>query len=162
LPAIREYCWGGQRYVSDRTGMNTRLDELQAAILRVKLTRLVEDNARRDVLAARYDAGLAGLPVVPPKRDPRAVHVFHQYVVRSAERDRLRAALRGAGIGSNIHYPVPVHLQPAYRGRVLIGPFGMSHTERAAGEILSLPMYPQLGEAAIDRTIAVIASALAG
>jgi dTDP-4-amino-4,6-dideoxygalactose transaminase len=162
LRAVREYGWGGRRYVSERTGMNTRLDELQAAILRVKLTRLGEDNARRDGLAARYDAGFAGLPVVPPKRDPRAVHVFHQYVLRSTGRDRLRAALQEAGIGTNIHYPMPVHLQPAYHGRILIGPSGLGHTERAAQEILSLPMYPQLGEAAIDRTIDAVASILRG
>lgn len=161
LRAIREYGWRGQRYVSERTGMNTRLDELQAAILRVKLTRLAEDNERRRALAARYGAGLAGLPVVLPQQDARATHVFHQYVLRSIGRDRLREALQAAGIGTNIHYPVPIHLQPGYRGGVLTGPTGMRHTERAAEEILSLPMYPQLGEAAVDRTIEAIRSALA-
>jgi dTDP-4-amino-4,6-dideoxygalactose transaminase len=153
LKAIREYGWGGRRYVSERTGMNTRLDELQAAILRVKLTRLAADNARRDQLAARYDAGFVGLPVTPPRRDPRATHIFHQYVLRSARRDALRAALQEAGIGTNIHYPVPVHLQPAYEGRVRLGPSGLGETERAAREILSLPMYPQLDDVAVDRVI---------
>ncbi len=71
---------------------------------------------------------------------------------------QLRAALQEQGIGTNIHYPVPVHLQPAYQGRALLGPSGLGHTERAAGEILSLPMYPQLDEAAIDRVIAAIAA----
>jgi dTDP-4-amino-4,6-dideoxygalactose transaminase len=133
--------------------MNSRLDELQAAILRVKLTRLAADNARRVALASRYDAGFAGLAVVPPGRDRRAHHVFHQYVLQSPGRDALRARLQEAGIGTNIHYPVPIHLQPAYRGRVATGPSGMAHTERAAGEILSLPMYPQLDEKAVDRVI---------
>jgi dTDP-4-amino-4,6-dideoxygalactose transaminase len=158
LKAIREYGWGGRRYVSERTGMNTRLDEMQAAILRVKLTRLATDNAHRDQLAARYDAGFAGLPVTPPKRDKRATHIFHQYVLRTTKRDALRAALQEQGIGTNIHYPVPVHLQPAYEGRSLIGPSGLGQTEQAAQEILSLPMYPQLSEAAIDRVIAAVAA----
>jgi dTDP-4-amino-4,6-dideoxygalactose transaminase len=158
LRAVREYGWRGQRYVSERAGMNSRLDELQAAILRVKLMRLTADNARRVALAARYDAGLIGLTVVPPGRDRRADHVYHQYVVRSAGRDALRARLQQAGIGTNIHYPVPVHLQPAYRGRIATGPSGMAHTELAAGEILSLPMYPQLDEAAVGRVIRELAS----
>jgi dTDP-4-amino-4,6-dideoxygalactose transaminase len=153
LRAIREYGWRERRYVSEVVGVNSRLDELQAAILRVKLTGMAADNARRRAIAARYDAGLAGLPIALPGRDPRAVHVFHQYVVRSDRRDALRAALQKAGIGTNIHYPVPVHLQPAYRGRVATGPSGMAQTERAAVEILSLPMYPQLTDGQIDRVI---------
>ena len=80
--------------------------------------------------------------------------------MRTPRRDALRAALKARGIGTNIHYPMPVHLQPAYHGRILIGPSGLGHTERAAQEILSLPMYPQLSEAAIDRTIAAVASIL--
>jgi dTDP-4-amino-4,6-dideoxygalactose transaminase len=160
LRALREYGWRGQRYVSERSGVNSRLDELQAAILRVKLTALAADNARRRAIAARYDAGLAGLPIQPPGRDPRAEHVFHQYVVRATRRDELRARLQDSGIGTNIHYPVPVHLQPAYRGRLAIGPSGMARTERAASEIVSLPMYPQLTEAQVDRVGAALRSAL--
>ena len=160
LRALREYGWRGQRYVSERSGVNSRLDELQAAILRVKLTALAADNARRRAIAARYDAGLAGLPIQPPGRDPRAEHVFHQYVVRAARRDELRARLQDSGIGTNIHYPVPVHLQPAYRGRVAMGPSGMARTEQAASEIFSLPMYPQLTEAQVDRVSAALRSAL--
>ena len=160
LRALREYGWRQERYVSERTGMNSRLDELQAAILRVKLSRLAADNERRRALAAHYDAGLRGVLTVPA-RDQRAEHVFHQYVVRTPRRDALRAALSEVGIGSAIHYPVPIHLQPAYRGRIACAPSGLAETEAAAREILSLPMYPQLGEAAIDRVVEAVERALA-
>jgi len=152
---IREYGWR-DRYVSALPGINTRLDPIQAAILDVKLDTLASDNARRQAIAARYDAGLAGLPLkLPPRRDD-ATHVFHQYVVRLATRDRLREHLRQAAIGTGIHYPLPVHLHPAYRGRILVGPAGLAASEAAAREILSLPMYPQLADAAVDRVIAEI------
>ncbi len=160
LRALREYGWRGQRYVSERSGVNSRLDELQAAILRVKLTALAADNVRRRAIGARYDAGLTGLAIQPPGRDPRAEHVFHQYVVRGERRDELRARLQDSGIGTNIHYPVPVHLQPAYRGRVATGPSGMARTELAASEIVSLPMYPQLTDSQVDRVIAALRSAV--
>jgi hypothetical protein len=82
--------------------------------------------------------------------------VFHQYVIRLAERNALREALQAAGIGSGIHYPVPVHQQPAYSGRVASGPSGLGVTERAAPQILSLPIYPQISDEAVDRVIAGI------
>jgi len=153
--ALREYGWR-QRYVSDIAGTNSRLDELQAAILGVKLAALDADNARRAAIADAYDAGLAGLPLGLPARRPGASHVFHQYVVRSPARDRLREALTRRGIGSNIHYPVPVHLQPAYRGRVSLGPSGLRESERSAREVLSLPIYPQLGDGAVARVVAAL------
>jgi len=155
LRMLREYGWRA-RYVSDIAGMNSRLDELQAAILRVKLTRLDADNARRRAIAAAYDAALAGTGLLAPTRDPRAEHVFHQYVVRAEARDALRDRLKEAGIGTNIHYPVPVHLQPAYAGRVALGPGGLPETERAAREVLSLPMYPQLADAQVAEVAAAI------
>ena len=150
---IREYGWR-DRYVSAVPGINTRLDPIQAAILGVKLSRLTADNARRQAIAAHYDKALAGLPLKLPRRHAERIHVFHQYVVRAAERDRLRERLRAAGIGTGIHYPAPVHLQPAYR-KVAVGPTGLAATERACREILSLPMYPQLEDAAIERVVAV-------
>jgi dTDP-4-amino-4,6-dideoxygalactose transaminase len=155
LREIREYGWR-ERYVSARIGINTRLDPLQAAILRAKLPRLAGDNARRQRIAARYDQGLAGLPLDLPRRRAECGHVFHQYVIRTAERDRLREHLRAAQIGTGIHYPVPVHLQPAYRGRLGEFPAGLPETTRAAREILSLPIYPQLDGAAVDRVITQI------
>jgi dTDP-4-amino-4,6-dideoxygalactose transaminase len=150
---IREYGWR-DRYVSAVPGINTRLDPLQAAILNAKLDGLDVDNARRQATAARYDAGLAGLPLKLPAQRDGATHVFHQYVIRTAQRDRLREHLSKAGIGTGIHYPLPVHLHPAYRGRVPVGPTGLCHSEVVAREILSLPMYPQLADAAVDRVIA--------
>jgi dTDP-4-amino-4,6-dideoxygalactose transaminase len=155
LREIREYGWR-DRYVSARIGINSRLDAIQAAILGVKLGTLTADNARRQTIAARYDAGLAGLPVALPVRRPNATHVFHQYVIRLAERDALRNRLRASGIGTGIHYPVPVHRQPAYSGRLTCGPSGLGVTERAAPQILSLPIYPQLVDEAVDRVIAEI------
>src|SRR5271169_116101 len=155
LREIREYGWR-DRYVSARGGVNSRLDPIQAAILGVKLMSLQADNARRQAVADRYDSGLTGLPLALPARRPQTTHVFHQYVIRLAERDALREALHTAGIGSGIHYPVPVHRQPAYSGRLACGPSGLGVTERAAPQILSLPMYPQLSDEAVDRVIAGI------
>jgi len=141
LRSLREYGWR-QRYVSEETGMNSRLDELQAAVLRVKLRRLDSENERRRELAAAYDAALSGSDVELPQRADEVVHVYHQYVIRSAHRDSLRAWLREQGVGTLVHYPVPVHLQPAYQGRVRHG--SLARTEDAAREVLSLPMFPEL------------------
>jgi len=155
VAALRQYGWR-ERYVSDVAGVNSRLDELQAAMLRVKLRRLDDDNARRQAVAARYDAALKDASLAPPRRFDGCGHVFHQYVVRSPERAALQARLREAGIATNIHYPVPIHLQPAYRDRVALAPGGLPHTERAALEVLSLPMYPQLSEAQVDAVCAAL------
>lgn len=152
---IREYGWR-DRYVSAVAGINSRLDPIQAAILDAKLDALMADNERRRNVAARYDAGLGGLPLVLPGRRGGTTHVFHQYVVRTPKRDRLREHLHQAQIGTGIHYPLPVHLHPAYRGRVPVGPTGLCRSENAAREILSLPMYPQLGAEAVERVVAEI------
>jgi dTDP-4-amino-4,6-dideoxygalactose transaminase len=152
---IREYGWR-ERYISARVGINSRLDPIQAAILGVKLDNLAADNARRQAIAGRYDLGLSGLPLALPKRRANAVHVFHQYVVGLAERDVLRDYLKAQGIGTGIHYPIPVHLQPAYRNRIAAGPSGLGVSERAARQILSLPMYPQLSDEMIDRVVSGI------
>jgi dTDP-4-amino-4,6-dideoxygalactose transaminase len=152
LREIREYGWR-DRYVSARIGINTRLDPLQAGVLRARLPHLADDNARRQAIADRYDGGLAGLPLDPPRRRGECTHVFHQYVVRTPKRDRLREHLRAARIGTGIHYPVPVHLQPAYEGRLAEFPAGLPQTSRSMHEILSLPIYPQLGLDAADRVV---------
>ncbi|MEA2754263.1 MAG: hypothetical protein QOJ54_552 [Aliidongia sp.] len=161
LRSLREYGWR-ERYVSAITGMNSRLDEIQAAILRVRLPRLAAENARREAIAAAYDRGLAGLPIELPPRRPDTMPVWHQYVVRSTNRDALQQALGARGIGTNIHYPVPVHLQPAYAGRLQTGPSGLAVSEQAAREVLSLPMYPQLDDAAVDEVIAATRAVLGG
>jgi dTDP-4-amino-4,6-dideoxygalactose transaminase len=158
---IREYGWRS-RYVSDITGLNSRLDEIQAAILRVKLAKLAAATKRRQAIAAAYDKGLAGV-VATPVRRAGADHVFHQYVVRvpAARRDAVRERLAGHGVGTLVHYPVPVHLQPAYKGRTWLAGGGLPETERAASEVLSLPMYPELGDDQVIEVIAALKAALA-
>jgi len=138
------------------TGMNSRLDEIQAAILRVKLPRLDAGNAKRREIAAAYDAALAGTGVRAPARREGCDHVFHQYVIRVARRDEVRKTLAAQGIGTGIHYPVPVHRQPAYADRLPMGPADCRQTEAAADVILSLPMYPELEEAELDRVCAAL------
>jgi dTDP-4-amino-4,6-dideoxygalactose transaminase len=155
IAAIRQYGWQ-QRYLSDSVGVNSRLDELQAAVLRVRLPLLAEGNARRNRIAAAYDAALAGTGIAPPMRRPGAGHVFHQYVITSADRDALAARLRQAGVATGVHYPVPVHLQGAYRGRVATGPAGCAETEMASREILSLPIYPELSDAQVETVCAAL------
>ncbi|MEP7338554.1 MAG: DegT/DnrJ/EryC1/StrS family aminotransferase [Acidobacteriota bacterium] len=152
---LREYGWR-ERYVSEIAGMNSRLDELQAAILRVKLKYLDEENERRRQIARANDEQLAAASLQLPKRRGDVSHVYHQYVVRTGERDALKARLKEQGVGTLIHYPVPVHLQPAYRNRVLIGSGGLPETERAAREILSLPMFPQL----TDKQVEIVCQAI--
>jgi dTDP-4-amino-4,6-dideoxygalactose transaminase len=141
LNLLRQYGWR-ERYISEIAGWNTRLDELQAAILRVKLRHLDADNEKRRALAAIYAEQLAGV-VTLPIEPVNTRHVYHLYVIRHPQRDALRQFLRERGIGTAIHYPVPIHLQPAYRSR--LGEVGsLPETERAAREIVSLPMYPEL------------------
>jgi hypothetical protein len=159
LAELREYGWRA-RYVSAIPGMNSRLDEMQAALLRVKLARLDANNLRRAAISAAYDRGLAGSGLGLPARRPGASHVFHQYVLRVKQRDALRASLGRAQIGTGIHYPVPVHLQPAYRGRLALDPAGLAESERAAMEVLSLPMFPELGDDAVARVVAALKAAL--
>ena len=143
---LREYGWR-ERYVSSQRGLNSRLDELQAAILRVKLRQLDHWNEARRKLAAQYDAALAGIAVRTPLQYSGRQHVFHQYVVRVSGRDRVRAALIAAGIGTGIHYPVPIHLQPAYHA--LGASARLAVTERICNEIISLPMHPYLDAATV-------------
>jgi dTDP-4-amino-4,6-dideoxygalactose transaminase len=150
IGAIRQYGWK-ERYISAGVGVNSRLDELQAAILRVKLTVLDANNARRQAIAAAYDAALAGGELAPPVRRAGAGHVFHQYVLRVPERASVMARLRAEGIATAIHYPQPVHLQPAYVGRTPMGPAGCAETARAAGEVMSLPMFPELTDAQVEQ-----------
>lgn len=154
IGALRQYGWH-QHYISDECGVNSRLDEVQAAILRVKLTKLDANNARRQAIAAAYDAALpAGLAA--PVRREGASHVFHQYVLRSADRAGLQAKLKASGIATGIHYPMPVHTQPAYRGRVALGPAACRASEQASAEVFSLPMFPEL----TDDQVAQVCAAL--
>ena len=153
IAALRQYGWH-THYISDEVGVNSRLDEVQAAILRVKLTHLDDLNARRGEIAEAYTAALADGPMQPPRQRRGASHVFHLYVTRSADRDRFQAILRASGVGTGIHYPAPVHLQPAYAGRIALGPSGCKETEIAAREVLSLPLYPELTDIEVDTVCA--------
>ncbi len=154
-----------QRYYHDEFGWNGRLDAIQAAVLRVKLPYIAEWNERRRQHAATYDrllaeagltsnlpAGETKAPVCVLARDSRAKHVFHQYVIRAQRRDELRKFLAERKIGSEIYYPLPLHLQPVFSY------FGlkagdMPVAEQAAREVLALPMFPELREVEIRRVV---------
>lgn len=151
---LREYGWA-ERYISAIPGWNSRLDEVQSAILRVKLGRLDESNEARMRLAGRYDVSLKDVSLQLPRRRNGASHVFHLYVVRSANRDRLQAHLKSRGVDALIHYPMPVHQQPAYHRRLRVVD-GLPQTEKAAKEVLSLPLYPELSDAEQDRVIEAV------
>lgn len=150
LASLRQYGWR-ERYVSAEAGINSRLDEMQAAVLRVKLQRLDASNQRRQSIAARYDAALGTGPIQAPVRRAGCSHVFHQYVVRVPDRAAVQARLKAQGIATAIHYPVPVHRQPAYAGRTPTGPSGCAVTDALGGEIMSLPMFPELADDQVAR-----------
>ena len=135
---LREYGWH-RRFISDVAGRNSRLDELQAAILRVKLRHLDADNAKRGAIAVQYSQGLDRLSVRLPEIRENADPVFHLYVLRSQERQNLISHLNKHNIQAGIHYPVPIHLQPAYKNRIRTAR-DMSVTEKLAEEVLSLPI----------------------
>ncbi|MBI5281501.1 MAG: DegT/DnrJ/EryC1/StrS family aminotransferase [Candidatus Solibacter usitatus] len=140
--------------ISRLKGINSRLDEVQAAYLRAALPRLGEWNARRGAIAEGYDQRLAGCPgVTLLPRPPGSVN--HLYVVRAKRRERLREFLAARGIGTGVHYPVPLHLHPAFR---LCGlkRGDLPHAERAAREVLSLPMWPQMAPALVDEVAEAI------
>lgn len=152
---LREYGWG-ERYISDIKGVNSRLDELQAAILRVKLVFLEEENNRRREIANLYTKGLIGLRDLTLPGNDCSGHVYHQYVIRYPKRDLLRNWLQTHGVNTLIHYPVPIHLQPAYKGRIKYALGGLPITEQICNEIISLPIYPQLTNDQIDFIISAI------
>jgi dTDP-4-amino-4,6-dideoxygalactose transaminase len=141
---LRQYGWQ-ERYISSLKGLNSRLDELQAAILRVKLGSLDAWNARRQQLAHLYNELLQGYDLTLPSQPADAGHVYHQYVIRHAQRDRLKAFLFERGVYTYIHYPLPVHLQPGYKD-LGYARGDLPATEMAAEQVLSLPMYPEMSE----------------
>ena len=153
---LRGYGWR-QRYLSETHGINSRLDELQAAILRVKLRHLDAANDERRRRAALYDEALKGIAV--PVTAAWAEPVYHLYVVEVDGRDELKAALNAAGVGTDIHYPVPSHLQPACSD-LGMGKGSLPETEGLASRVLSLPMYPELPIEHVER-VAEIVSRLA-
>lgn len=136
-------------------GGNSRLDELHAAMLRVKLAHLGARNERRAAIAAHYDERLAA-HVRTPLRDPRRLSVYHQYVVRTPAREELRAFLTAEGIETGVHYPTPIHRQAAWRERFGDAPV-LPHAERSAREIVSLPVFPELTDAEVERVADTVA-----
>ena len=150
---------GLAKYVHDLVGCNSRLDALQAVVLRAKLVRLAAGNAARRAAAARYDELLADLDVVRPVTLPGNAHVWHLYVVQVPDRDRVVARLNEAGIGAGIHYPTPLHLTPAF-AHLGYRAGAFPHAEAAAGRILSLPLHPHITAVQQEEVVAALSAAL--
>ncbi len=154
LARLRVY--GGRvRYIHDELGYNSRLDEIQAAILRVKLAFLEQGNARRRAIAARYRAGLAGLGIGLPAEVPGTEHVYHQFAIRVPDRDQMQERMASRGVRTAIYYPLPLHLQPLYRDLGYRGG-DFPEAERASREVLCLPMYPELADGDVDEVIGAV------
>jgi dTDP-4-amino-4,6-dideoxygalactose transaminase len=155
--ALRNY-GSRRRYVNEVKGFNSRLDPLQAALLGPRLQVLDEWNARRARIAQRYLAGLAGTPLVLPAVGAGCEHTWHLFVVRSKRRTALRAALEARGVGTDVHYPTPPHLQRAYADlRRPKGSFPIS--ERIHREVLSLPIGPHMTDAEVEYVIEQVRAA---
>ena len=157
---LRQLRNGGQtsRYRHDTFGVNSRLDELQAAILRVGLAHLPAWTARRRALAALYLRELAGTGLGLPREQPYAEAVYHLFVVRHPRRDAFAEALAQQGIGTLVHYPVPLHRQPAFADPA--GPPRLPVAEQACAEILSLPLYPELTDTQALRVVEAVRAAV--
>jgi dTDP-4-amino-4,6-dideoxygalactose transaminase len=156
LRSLRVHGQGADRYDNVRIGINGRLDTLQAAILIEKLAIFPEEIIARDRIAARYDAALGDVAIVP-RVAPGATSVWAQYTVRlpGHDRDAVAKALAAAGIPTAIYYPIPLHRQQAYRHYPIAGT-GLRARDRLAGDVLSLPMHPYLDAATQDRIVAAL------
>lgn len=151
LSGLREYGWKN-RGVSAFPGINSRLDEIQAAVLRVKLKSLWKNNQKRILIAEHYREEIDGNSFQLPQASfPHICHVYHQFVIQSDQRDLLLQFLSRKDIGTAIHYPEPIHLQPAYRDRLGQDPEGLPISETICKKILSLPMYPEMSSKDIER-----------
>jgi dTDP-4-amino-4,6-dideoxygalactose transaminase len=149
-----------RKYQHEVIGVNSRLDTLQAVVLSAKLRRLAGWNAARREAAARYDALLSGIAKISPPRTLNGNdHVWHLYVVRVPDRDRVLKELHAAGICAGIHYPVPIHLTPAFSG-LGYAEGAFPNAESAADQILSLPLFPEITAAQQERVVSVLAGLL--
>ncbi len=149
-----------ERYLSVRSGRNSRLDTMQAALLRAKLAQLERWTERRREIAAAYTESFAGLPIdLPVEADGRR-HVYHLFVVATQDRDGFREALRDDGVETLVHYPRPVHGHPAYRQ---LAPSGrrLDESERLARQVVSLPLFPELTQREVETVIAAVRRACA-
>jgi dTDP-4-amino-4,6-dideoxygalactose transaminase len=156
VKSLRQYGWH-RRYVSDSPGYNSRLDELQAAILKVLLKYLRSDNLNRIEIARTYCAALESFDLQLPKTTPDIHQVYHQFVIQITNRDDFCNYLARHGVGTAIHYKVPIHSQPAYASRNLTQPTKLMNTEKLCDRIVSLPMYPYLSQDEINRVCQAIA-----
>ncbi|MHB9146434.1 MAG: DegT/DnrJ/EryC1/StrS family aminotransferase [Symbiobacteriia bacterium] len=152
---LRNHGSGRERYVHQEIGFTSRLDALQAAILRVKLGRVEGWNERRRSLAALYDELLSGLPLRVPEALPGCHHVYHVYCIRSPRRDALRDALQAAGVETAVYYSLPLHRQPALQGCCRVAG-DLIETEKAARTALALPIHPHLSRDELARVASVI------
>ncbi len=152
---IREYGWK-KRYISESKGWNSRLDEIQASILRVKLKNLDKDNNKRRSIAEIYNNDLNKISsdIITPSERDKCKHVYHLYVIKTSKRNKLKAYLEKHGIFTTIQYPVPIHLQPFYKNIKLHK--RLKNTETVAKEILSLPIYPELEKSKVKEVIKCI------
>lgn len=151
---LREYGWK-ERYISANPGMNSRLDEIQAAVLRVKLPHLARDTARRRYIAELYLKSIENQHLVPPTQVEDTLHAMHLFVLESENRESFRRFLKDAGIGTAVHYPKPIHKQPAYLGRIR-GCDHLACTEKLYKKIVSLPMYPELTDEQVEKICTTI------
>jgi dTDP-4-amino-4,6-dideoxygalactose transaminase len=141
-------------------GWNCRMDGIQAAVLQIKLRHLDAGNARRRAVAAQYESELAGVPgLVTPSKSPNLQHVYHVYAIRTPERDEVIRSLAQNGVGSGIHYPVPVHLQSAYSG-LGYGRGDFPKAERCAEQFISLPMFPELTGPQVSHVVQTLTETL--
>lgn len=154
LRLLREYGWK-QKFISEIAGINSRLDEIQAAVLRAKLPHLDADNDARRRIAARYREELGHLPLAMPVPVAGTEHAYHQFVVRVADRDALHKHMADCGVMAGIHYPQAVHAQPAYDGRVS-APDGLPVTKATLPSLLSLPIYPEIADDDVATVIAAV------
>ena len=143
------------KYEHSMFGLNCRMDEIQAAIVRIALRRLEERTERRRRIARRYTQALCATELLPPAEREAVRHVYHLYVLRTPWRDELAAHLSEAGIATGVHYPIPCHLQEASRTEGY-RPVSLPETEQAAREILSLPVYPELSDRQVDRIVGAV------
>ncbi|MEW5838438.1 MAG: DegT/DnrJ/EryC1/StrS family aminotransferase [Pseudomonadota bacterium] len=158
LLRLRSYGWK-DRYISEEFGVNSRLDEIQAAVLRAKLPHLQEANAQRNKIAEHYDQSLSDLKIDLPQRSAGSYHVFHQYVIRLKSREQLISRMKSLGIGHAIHYPKAAHQQKAFSNPIH-RPTPLQNTESMVMDALSLPMYPELTIEEIKKVVDTIKQAV--
>lgn len=151
----RQYGWNNDR-ITEEPGLNTRLDEIQAAILNVKLKYIDDDNERRALIAGLYEQGLQEHDLGLPKAKPNSSHVYHLYVITAPRRDELANQLRDKGIGTGVHYGAAAHEHRGYDNLCRLPDNGLPNTERLVSSILSLPMYPELSHGEVQTIISSI------